>query len=177
MDQNSKQLRRVLLETDFQLGLDVVHAGERKVVRQSAMAGDEQAAADALDHELVNVENLGKLRGHSPQAMLEFRIADDFFGLLEGGRLALDVGEDVGNFGNIVAHVGLQFGDLIVGGFEGHALVEFDVLFDVQTAGKILDTDVMHVEIIVGSDGANAVEDVLRVLRPRERLHGYVGVG
>ena len=115
MNQHAEQFRGVLLETNFEFGLDVVHAGQRKIVRQRAMARNVDAAADALDHEIVHVENFGKLRGDGFQPMLEFGVADDFFGLFDGRGLALDVGEDVGNFRHVAAHVGFEFGDLIVG--------------------------------------------------------------
>ena len=93
---------------------------------------------------------------------------DDFFRLFDGRRLALDVCEDVGNLRDVAAHVGFEFGDLIMRVFERHALVEFDVLFDVKVAGEILHADVVHVEIVVRRDGADAVEDVFRTLRARQ---------
>src|SRR5271169_4274723 len=98
VNQDAEQFGSVLLETDLQLGLNVVHPRERKIVRQRAMTGDVHAAADALDDELVNVEDFRKLRGSGFQAMLEFGVADHFFRLFNGGRFALDVGEDVGDF-------------------------------------------------------------------------------
>ena len=35
MNQDAEQFRRVLLEADFQFGLDVVHARQRKIIRQT----------------------------------------------------------------------------------------------------------------------------------------------
>src|ERR1700728_3276548 len=175
--QDAEQFRSVLLEADFQFGLNVVHPSQGKIVGQCAMARDVHPSADALDHEVVNVDDFGKLRGHGFKAMFEFRVADHRFGLLDGGRLALDVGKDIGNFRDLAAHVGFELGDLIVGAFEGHALVEFDVLLDVQPAGKVLDADVMHVEIFAGGGSSDAIENILRTLRAREWLHGDVGIG
>ena len=87
----------------------------RKIVRQRAVTGDVHAAADALDDEIVNVEHFGKLRGHGFQTMFEFGVADDFFRLFDSRWLTLNVGKDVGNFRDVTADVGFEFGDLIVG--------------------------------------------------------------
>src|ERR1700722_9181005 len=141
------------------------------------MTRNVQAAADALDDEIVNVEYFGKLRRHRLKAVLKFGVADNFLRLFNRRRLALDVGENVGFFRDVATHVGFEFSDLIVRALERHALVEFDVLLHVQAAGKILDADVVHIEILVGGHGSDPVEDVLRTLRARNRLHGHVGVG
>src|ERR1035441_2734505 len=141
------------------------------------MTGQIHSSAHALDDEFVNVEHLGKLRRHGFQAVLEFRVAEDFFWFLNSRRLALNVGEDVGNFRYVAAHVRFEFGYLIVRVLKRHALVEFDVLFDVELARNILHADVVHVEIPMRGHGADAVKDVLRTLRARKRLHRNVGVG
>src|ERR1700687_1065250 len=141
------------------------------------MARDVHASADALDDELVNVENFGKLRGYGFQAMFQFSVAHQFVGLLDGGRFALDMSKDVGNLRDVAAHVGFQFGDPVVRVFERHALIEFNMLLHVQATVEILDADVMYVEIVIGSDRADAVEDVFGMLGARQRLHGHVGVG
>ena len=120
-----------MFETDFEFGLDVVHAGEREILGQSAVAGDVEPSADALDDEVVHVEDFGKLRGHHFQLMLEFGVADYFFGLFDGRGFAFDVSENVGDFRDVAAHVGFELGDLIVGLFERHAFVELDVLLNV----------------------------------------------
>src|SRR5450755_2308425 len=59
VNQDAEQFGCVLLEANFQLGLDVVHPGERKVVRQSAMTRDVHAPAHALDDKLMNVKHFG----------------------------------------------------------------------------------------------------------------------
>src|ERR1700688_1502870 len=141
------------------------------------MARNVHASADTLDDELVNVKNFGKLRGNGFQAMFQFSIAHQFVWLFDGRRFALDVSENVGNLRDVTAHVGFQFGDLVMRFFEGHALVEFNMLLHVQPTVEILDADVVHVEIVIGSDRADAVEDVFRMLGARQRLHGHVGVG
>ena len=84
---------------------------------------------------------------------------------------------DVVDLGHVVAHVSFEIGDLIVGAFKGHALVEFDVLLDVKAPGEILHADVVDVQVVAGSDGANTVEYIFRSLSPRQGLNGDVGVG
>ena len=71
--QDAEQFRSVLLEADFQFGLNVVHPSQGKIVGQCAMARDVHPSADALDNEVVNVDDFGKLRGHGFKAMFEFR--------------------------------------------------------------------------------------------------------
>ena len=106
-----------------------------------------------------------------------FGVADQLVAGFDGGGFAFDVGEDVGDLRHVVAHVGFEFGDLIVSAFEGHAFVEFNVLLHVELAGEILHADVVDVEVVARGDGANAVEDIFRALGARQRLHGDVGIG
>ena len=63
-----------------------------------------------------------------------------------------------------------------MGFLERHPLIQFDVLFDMEPSGEVLDADVVHVQIAVRGDRANAVEDVFGMLRTGQRLHGYVGI-
>src|SRR5579862_1604253 len=176
MDEDTEQLGRILLEADFQFGLNVVHLGKRKIVRHGAMTRDVHAAAHALDDEVVHVEHLGKVRRYDLQPFFEFRVADNFFGRFNGGRFALDVGNDVCDLREFTAHIGFQFRNLIVRVFQFHALVEFDVLFDVHVSSKILHADVVDVEVPLRGGGTNAIEDVLRTLSARKWLHGHIGV-
>src|SRR5260370_35611010 len=96
MNQNAEQLWCVLLEANFQFGLNVVDAGQRKVVGERAMTRDVHTAPDALNNEVVDIEDFGELRGHGFQSVLEFRIADDLFGLFDGGGHARDWGGEGG---------------------------------------------------------------------------------
>ena len=119
----------------------------------------------------------GNWRGERFQPPLEVGVANQFIAGFDGGGFAFDVGEDVGDLRYVAAHIGFEFGDLIVGALEGHALVEFNVLLDVELAGEILHADVVDVEVVAGGDGANAVEDIFRTLGARQRLDGDIGVG
>src|SRR5271170_402814 len=174
MNQHPEQFGRGLLEPDFEFGLNVMDAGQRKIVGKRAMAGNVKAAAHLLDLNVVHVDNFRKLAGQRFQPPLEFSVADYLVAGFNGGGLTLDVGENVGDLRHVVAHVRFQFRDLIVGTFEGHAFVEFDVLLDVKLSGEILHTDVVDVEVVTRGDGANAVEDIFRALGSRQRLHRYV---
>src|SRR5580704_16745236 len=125
----------------------------------------------------MSVKDFGKLCSHGFQSLFEPRIADQLLGGFDGGGLALDVGQDVGDFRNIATHVRFELGYLIVGLFESHAFVKLNMLLHVQVPGQILHADVMHVQIPVGGDGANAVKNVLRAQGARKRLHGHIGIG
>jgi len=123
---------------------------------------------------------ISTISGNCPatrQLPLEAGVADHLVAGLDGGGLAFDVSEDVGDLGYVVAHVGFEFGDLVVGGLQGKVLIEFDMLLDVEMAVEILHADVVDVEVVASSDGPNAVEDVFRTLGARERLNGDIGVG
>src|SRR5580693_6040804 len=50
------------------------------------------------------------------------------------------------------------------------------MLFDVQTPAQILNTDVMHVEVVACGHGANAIENILSPSRARHRTNDHVGV-
>src|SRR5580700_8080445 len=177
MNQHPEQLGRGLLEVGFEFGLDVVDAGERQIVGHGAVAGDVEAAANFLDLNVVHIDDLGKLCGYELELPLETGVADQFVAGFDGGGLAFDVRQDVGDLRDVVAHIGFEFGDQIVGGLQGQVLVEFDVLLDVEVAVEILHADVVNVEVVASGDGTNAVEDIFRTLGAGQRLNGDVSVG
>ena len=51
------------------------------------------------------------------------------------------------------------------------------MLFDMELPAELLDADIVHVEIAMSGNPANAVEDIFSMLRARDRLHGYIRVG
>ena len=169
MNQNPEKLRRILLKVDLEFGLDVVNAGEREIIGECAVARNVQAAAHLLDLDVVHVDNFRKLAGGRLQSTFEVRIANQLVAGFDGRGFAFDMSKDVGDLRHIVAHVGFEFGDLIVGALKCHALVEFEVLLDVKLAGEILDADVVDVEVVARGDGANAVENIFRALGARQR--------
>ena len=69
------------------------------------------------------------------------------------------MGEDGGDLGDFAAHLGFELGDEGVGGAEGHGLVDFQVLLDVESVVELLDADVVDGEVGAGGDGADAVVD------------------
>src|ERR1700752_2734758 len=140
------------------------------------MAGNVEAAADAFEDEVVHVEDLGKLRGDRFQSMFEFGVANQFFRALNRGRLAFDMGENIRDFGDILPHLGFQFGYLIVRVLEGHPFIQFDVLLDVKVSGKILHADVVNVQVAMGGHGSDAIENVFCALRSRQGRHGDVSI-
>jgi hypothetical protein len=51
---------RFLLETDFQLGGNIVYTRERKFVGHGAVTGNIKTPADPFDFDIVHVEHLRK---------------------------------------------------------------------------------------------------------------------
>ena len=137
---------------------------EGEIVGEGAVAGDVEASANFLDLNVVHIDNFWKLCGQGFQAALEGGVAYRLVAGFDGGGFAFDVGEDVADLAYVAAHIGFEFGDLIVSAFERHAFVEFDVLLDVEFAGEILHADVVDVEVVASGDGADAVEDIFRSL-------------
>ena len=95
----------------------------------------------------------------------------------DGGGFALDVGEDGGDFGDVVAHLGFEGGDDVVGFAERHALVYFKVLLDVERAVVLLDADVVDGEVGAGGYGSYAVEDALAEGGRGDSVDDYVRTG
>jgi hypothetical protein len=177
MNQNPKKLGRGLLQPNLEFGLNVVDAGEREIVGERAVAGDIKASANLLDLDVVHVDDLWKLACNRFQLPLEAGIPDQLVARLNRCGLTFDMSEDIGNLRNFAAHVRFQFGDLIVSGLQRHTLVEFDVLLNMQSSGKILHADVMNIEVVPRGHGSNAVKDVFRTLRARQRLDRDISVG
>ena len=58
-----------------------------------------------------------------------------------------------------------------------HLLVQFQMLLHVQSPSKILHADLVHIEIVAGRHGADAVENVLCPAGAGNRVHHHVGIG
>jgi hypothetical protein len=117
MNQHAKKFGGGLFEADFEVGLDVVDAGEREIVGEGAVAGDVEASADFFDLDVVHVENFGEFGCEGFELAFEVGVADKFVTGFDGGGFAFDVREDVVDFWDITAHVRFELGDAIVGGF------------------------------------------------------------
>src|SRR6267154_595367 len=135
MDQYAKKLRRGLLEMGFQFGLDVMDPRERQIVGEGAVAGNVKASSNPCDNEIVNIENFWKLIGSRLELPLQVRIANQFIRLFNGRGFAFDMSEDFSDLRHVTTHVSFEISDLIVGTLEGHALIEFNMLLDVELAG------------------------------------------
>ncbi len=140
-------------------------------------AGDVDAAAHPFDEDFVHIEDLGELGGDGLQTPFQFGVMQQFVAGLDGGRLAFDVGEDRGNFRDVLANLGLEHGHAVVGFFQAQAFVEFEMLFDVEMALEILHADVVQVEIVTGGDGADAIENIFRTQGAGHGVHDDVGIG
>src|SRR6476661_8169877 len=140
------------------------------------MGGDVNAAAHAFDLDVVHVQNLGRFGGDGFQAPFQPGVVQEFVAGLDGGGLALDVGEDGRNFRHVLANFGFEDGDAVVSFFQAEILVEFEVLFHVQASLEILHADVVDVEIVASGDSADAIENILGAPGPRQGVHDHVSV-
>ena len=68
------------------------------------------------------------------QTLLQLGVAHELVAGLDGGGLALDVGEDGGDLRDVAANLRLQHGHAVVGLLQAQVLVEFEMLLDVQLA-------------------------------------------
>src|SRR5664279_750061 len=76
----------------------------------------------------------------------------------DGSGLTLDVSQDARYFGNVAPHLAFQPCDPVVSVLERHSLIQFNMLLHMQRAMDVLHTDVVHVEVVPGGHGANAIE-------------------
>jgi hypothetical protein len=136
-----------------------------------------KAVADAPDDDVVDVEDLGEAFGGVAEVRLDLAVAFDAYGQLDGRGLALDVGEDGVDLRDLVADLVLDAADEVVGLAEGHGLVDFDVLFDIELAVDRLNRDIMQDDIVARGDGADFVEDAFRNGLARDGVDDDVGAG
>ena len=125
----------------------------------------------------MHVEDLGELGGDGLQAPLQFGVMQQFVAGLDGCGFAFDVGEDRGNFRDVLANLGFENGHAVVGFLQAKAFVEFEMLFDVQVSLEILHAHVVHVEIVARGHGPDAIENILGAQSARHGVHDDVGVG
>ena len=125
----------------------------------------------------MDVEDLGEGLGGAAEADFELAVAFEGGGALDGGGLAFDVGEDGGDLGDLAADLGLELGDEVVGGAEGHGLVDFEVLLDVELVVVLLNADVVDGEVGAGGDGADAVVDAFGAGCGGDGVDDDVGAG
>ena len=87
------------------------------------------------------------------------------------------MGEDGGDLGDLAAHLGFELGDEGVGGAEGHGLVDFEVLLDVELVVVLLHADVVDGEVGAGGDGTDAVVDAFGERGDGDGVDDDVGSG
>ena len=125
---------------------------------------------------IYDVEYLRELCSDGPQPMLQLRIPHELFRLFDRRRFTFDVRENICNLRHVVSHVGFEFRNLIVRILKAHTLVEFNVLLDVIAPLKILDADVVNIQVPARGHRPYAVKDIFSVLRTRKRLHRDIRV-
>ena len=85
----------------------------------------------------------------------------DFFGLLDGGGLALDVREHRVDLRRFAQDLGFQGADEVVRLQQRHVLVELDVLLHPQAAMMRLHAEFVHGDVVARGHGAHAIEDAV----------------
>src|SRR5690348_8490686 len=93
--------------------------------------------------------------------LFQLTITRDLVAAFDGRRLTFNVGEDGRDFRQVAANLTFEYRHLVMGLLERKALVELQVLLDMEASAQVLDANVVNVEIGPGGDGANAIEDVL----------------
>jgi len=76
VDQDTKKFGSILLEADFEFGLDIVHPRKGKIVGESAVTGNVEASANALDDEVMHVKDLREFRGDGSQPVFALGVAN-----------------------------------------------------------------------------------------------------
>src|SRR5690348_16972832 len=164
MDEDAEQFRGFLLEADFNFGLDVVDAGERKIVAHGAVAGDIQAAAHALEENLVHVDDFRKFGDDFLEPLFQVRILHDLVSAFNGGRFTFDMGQYGVDLGHFVTDFCFQDCDPVMRVFQAEPFVKFEMLLDVQISPEILHADVVHVEVVPSRDCPYTVKNILAML-------------
>ena len=124
------------------------------------MAGNVKPAAHMFHFHVMHIQNFRKLRCHGFQFLLQQSVAPNFVTRLYGCRFAFDMREDGRNLRHVLTYIRFEPGYPIVSLLQTQLLIKFEMLFDVQTPAQILDAYVVHVEIVAGGDGTNAIENI-----------------
>src|SRR5882757_6976399 len=176
VNEDAKQLRSGLLAADFQFGLDIMHARELHSVWQGAVAGEIEAITDAADFYVVHVDDFREAGGDGFELLFQRGVSNLFLTRLNGRGFALNVGQDAIHFWNFHSNFRLELRDAIMSFLQLEVFIEFQVLFHMQLPFQILHANVMHVDVVPGGNGADAVENAFIQLRPGQRVDHDIGV-
>ena len=125
----------------------------------------------------MHVHDFRELGDDGLQAPFQAAISYHFISAFNRRRFAFDVSQDGGDFRYIPPNLRFQERYPVVSLQQSKPLIQLQMLFDVKTPTQILHADIVHIEIVPRRHGPNAVEDVLAVQSPRDRVHDDVGVG
>src|SRR5450755_4422849 len=175
MDQHPEQVGHFLPEPALQRGLNVVHPRQWKVVLHSAVQREIEPSCHPRKHQVMSVDDLGKGSCGQLNAAFEAGGINHAVAGFDGGRLTLDVGQDARYFWNVVAHLAFQPCYTVVSVLERHALIEFNMLLDMQGATDVLHADVVHVEIVPGGHGADAIEQAFAATGAGDSVDHNIG--
>ena len=104
-------------------------------------------------------------------------LLDHLVGLLDGGRLALDVGEHGVDLGRLAQDLGFHRADKVVRLEQRHVLVQFDVLLDAQAPVVRLHAEFVDADVVARGHGADAVEDAFGAALARNGVDDDIGLG
>src|SRR5882762_11599061 len=159
MNQYPKQFRSIVFEPNLERCLNIVHSRKRHIVGQSAVAGNIKPRAYLLELEFVHVHHVGKLLHDILEPLFQFRLANNLLSRFNCRWLTFDMRQDGRDFRDLGAHLRFQSGNFIVRLLHAELLIEFQMLFHMQLPIQVLHADVMHVEVVAGSHGADAVKN------------------
>ncbi len=131
------------LEAVFERRDDFVDALHGQLVGQGAVAGDEDVVAGAADGDLMHIHNLGEERAALRSACSILRSSStSLLGLLDGGRFALDMGQDRIDLRRLAQDLRLHGGDEVVRLEQRQGLVEFHMLLDAEASAVRLHAEI-----------------------------------
>ncbi len=166
MNEHARHLWMLQTELVFEVGDDGVDAAHRQIVGQRAVTvhlnGVRGAAVSACDGDLVNVDDLRKVRRGSRVVALR-----DFWQFRSGAAFAIVAGSPsicvsrVAMTRHLAANVGLKLSGDLVRAAQRHRLRHLEVLFQMQCAVVLLQRDVMNGQIAPGSHSAHAIKGAL----------------
>ena len=101
----------------------------------------------------------------------------DVLPLVDPRPPGLDVGEDLGDLGHVLAEVGLDVGGLVVGLLEGKMVVDLEMEVEVDVSRVLVHRDVVDAQLIAEGHGPDAPGHALALDLARVRVDDGVRSG
>src|SRR6185437_14491131 len=110
------------------------------------------------------------------QLLFQHRIAMHNVARFYGRGLAFNMGKDGRNLGNLAAYFGFQAADNIMRLLEVERFIKFQMQFYMKISTEVLHAHIMHIKIIAGRCGADAVKNALAAGFPRDRVNNHIAI-